>query len=97
MIRAIEATAAAEERGVFRKFANRHHRRQHLAGDDVGGHVEGELCCEKHALRIEMSAVRMVEERLKDTSDKVFSLLIMYCKVRTAEYANNLSNCITVM
>lgn len=82
MIRAIEATAAAEERGVFRKSANRHHRRQHHADDDddVSGHgEEGELCCEKHALRIERSAVRMVKERLKDTSDKVFSLLIMYC------------------
>lgn len=77
MIRAIEETAAAEERGVFRKFPNCRHRRQHQPDEDghIGHREDGELCCEKHALRIERSAVRMVEERLKDTSDKVFSLL----------------------
>lgn len=71
VIRAIEAAADAEGRGIFRSYTNLKHRGRYTGWHDAESGGGGEMCCEKHAFQIERSAVRMVEERVKETSYKV--------------------------
>lgn len=95
VIRAIEAAAAAEERGVFqpavlhraRTERHRGQRNEPAAGDDDGD--EGP-CCEKHALRIKRSALHTLDERVKDTSLKVWRSRIRCCRVYSHAYVSNI-------
>ncbi|CAN0375663.1 unnamed protein product, partial [Ectocarpus sp. 12 AP-2014] len=68
VIRAIEATAEAEERGVYRDHRAAG-RKKHVHVVDalgVGGGEEEGPCCEKHAFQLERSAAHRLEERVKE-------------------------------
>lgn len=82
VIRAIEATAEAEERGVYRDHCAAGQKKHvHVVGAlDTGGGEEEGFCCEKHAFQLERSAAHRLEERVKETSSKVripFSLWLV--------------------
>lgn len=75
VIRALEATAEAEERGIFRTAVRSDgdsrggERKKHIDGGDRG--EDNKPCCEKHAFRLERSSLHMMEERVRDTLGKV--------------------------
>ena len=70
IIRAIEATAEEEERGIYRTAtATPSGGESHGVRKPDG--EEKKPCCEKHAFQLERSAVHMLEERIKDTLSKV--------------------------
>lgn len=72
VIRAIEATAEAEERGIYRTpmrpDGDSHGVRKNHADSGQG---EDKPCCEKHAFQLERSSLHMLEERVRDTLSKV--------------------------
>lgn len=78
VIRAIEATAEAEERGVFRapvrSDGDSHGERSRPADSDRG--EDNKHCCEKHAFQLERSSVHLLEERARDTLSKVCWALV---------------------
>lgn len=69
IIRAIEATAEEEERGIYRTA-------EPSGGETRVGKKKRDPCCEKHAFQLERSAVHMLEERVKDTLSKVGCRLV---------------------
>lgn len=79
MIRAIEVVADAEERGIFQPllFYSKQGRGGGKGNDAENG--DGRVsCCEKHAIKVERSAVHVLDERVKDTSNKVCTFPKLY-------------------
>lgn len=95
IIRAIEARAEEEERGIYRPDnvasvagVNKHEgggRNSCGGGGDDGGWAK-EICCEKHASQLERSAVHRREERVRETSSKVCVFLLRLTLDRKAHY-----------
>lgn len=77
IIQAIDAAAATKKRGGGRRSEGgrsdgRFGYVGHDEGEDGAGTGDGRvMCCEKHAFQIQRSAVNMIEEQVKVTSNKV--------------------------
>lgn len=96
LVRTIEATAEAEERGIFQSSATPpdgpEHvgREKHNIHDNGGGETP---CCEKHAFQLERSAVHMLEERVKETSSKVGGGRALVCVCLLAVFVHSTKRC----
>lgn len=73
---------------MSRAHTEAHHHGQRRRNEPAAGIDDGDdgPCCEKHAFRIERSALHMLDEQVKETSLKVWRSLYIYVVVSYSMY-----------